>query len=91
MTEPPKQRTETAVERALNHAFPRTAFKVEIDDALDKLAVHWRGGPSHQAVNDVIGRAGRRTASNIHPPTHSLARWLNSKRTNRSKHHGHDQ
>ena len=29
----PKQHTETAVERALKHAFPQTAFKVEVNDA----------------------------------------------------------
>lgn len=55
----PKQRTATAVERALKRAFPQTAFKVDVGDALDTLAVHWRGGPPHDAVNAAIAQAGR--------------------------------
>ena len=80
----PKQRTATAVERALNHAFPQTAFRVEVGDALDTLAVHWHGGPSHHAVNAVIARAGRRIGFQYSPSTHSLARRLNSELERRS-------
>lgn len=58
----PKQRTEAAVERALKRNFPQTTFKVEVGDALDSIDVHWRahGNLSHDAVNAVIARAGRR-------------------------------
>jgi hypothetical protein len=66
MTEPPKQRTETAVERALKRAFPQTRFRVEVGDALDELAVYWRGGPSHDAVN-AAGTGGRRIGFQYSP------------------------
>lgn len=62
----PKQRKETAVERALKRNFPKTDFKVGFNDALDKIAVHWRqhdrsrGSPSHDAVNAVITRVSRK-------------------------------
>ena len=56
-----KQRTEAEVERALKRDFPQTVFKVEFGDVLDTLAVHWRahGGPSHDAVNAAVAKAGR--------------------------------
>ena len=60
MTLSPKERTTTAVEGVLNCAFPQTAFRVEVSDALDELDVHWKGGPSHDAVNAVLAQAGRK-------------------------------
>jgi hypothetical protein len=56
----PKQSTAIAVERELQRAFPRTTFKVELSDALDTIEAHWRGGPSHAAVNAAVARAGRK-------------------------------
>lgn len=56
----PKQSAEAALERALKHKFPRTVFKVEFGDALDTVDVHWRGGPSHEAVNAVMARTSRK-------------------------------
>jgi hypothetical protein len=75
MTTPtPKQRTETAVEDALRRAFPQATFKAEVNDALDKLDVHWRGSPSHTTLSMPLSHepvAG--SASNTRPPKHYSA------------------
>jgi hypothetical protein len=58
----PKQRAETAVERALKRNFPQMVFKVGVNDALDRISVHWHGhgAVSHDAVNAVVAQAGRK-------------------------------
>ena len=55
----PQQSTATAIESALKRAFPQTAFTIVVAGALDTIEAHWRGGPSHDAVNAAIAQAGR--------------------------------